>query len=268
MTLRYLPVCGVAALALSLAACSSASDVESRLAGEEEAAATPAAQGPAQAREVREATEDYSFEFSYPAEVAAIPALRQMVDAELEEQQASLAAEAKQARADAEASGFPYNPYAYSRSYEVVADLPRFLSLSESFGGYSGGAHGYYGSGSLVWDREAGKALAATGFFISLAALEAALGEPYCAALNRERAKKREGDEGPSGMFDECVGIESVTVLLGSSGKRNFDRIGLIADPYVAGPWAEGSYKVTLPVDEAVIEAVKPEYRQYFAIGR
>ena len=267
MSLRHRPTLCVAALALLLAGCSSASEVEDKLAGNEEAAPAPAAQAPAQARNVQEETEDYSFEFAYPAQVAAIPALRQEIDAELEEQRSALAAESKQAREEAEESGFPYNAYAFSRSYEVVADLPRFLSLSVSFGGYSGGAHGYRGSGSLVWDRDASRALAATAFFASPAALESALGERYCEALNRERAERREGYEGGSDMFDECVGIESVTVLLGSSGKQKFDRIGLIADPYVAGPWAEGSYEVTLPVDKALIATVKPEYRRYFAIG-
>ena len=44
------------------------------------------------------------------------------------------------------------------------------------------------------------------------------------------------------------------------------DRIGLIADPYVAGSYAEGAYEVTLPVTRAIIGTVKPEYRGAFAV--
>ena len=59
-----------------------------------------------------------------------------------------------------------------------------------------------------------------------------------------------------------------VTVLMGSGDKAHFTRIGLIADPYVAGPYVEGSYEVTLPVSPALLKAVKPEYRSMFALGR
>ena len=258
-----LPALAVSALALMLPACSSASEVEDAL----EVNGAAAAGVGAKAVAVSEETEVYSFEFSYPAAAAAIPALKQRLDADLEERKATLLAEAQEGKQFAAESGYPYNAYGFSKSYEVVADLPRFLSLSESFGGYSGGAHGYYGSGGLVWDREAGKVMAATDFFTSPTALEAALGERYCGALNRERAKKREGYEGPSGMFEDCVGIDAVTLLPGSSDKQHFDRIGLIADPYVAGPWSEGSYEVTLPVDAALLDAVKPEYRAVFTTG-
>jgi hypothetical protein len=68
--------------------------------------------------------------------------------------------------------------------------------------------------------------------------------------------------------FDDCLAPSDVTVLLGSSNKQQFNRIGLIADPYAAGPYAEGSYEVTLPVTPALLKAVKPEYRAAFAAGR
>ena len=37
---------------------------------------------------------------------------------------------------------------------------------------------------------------------------------------------------------------------------KTFDRIGILIGPYVAGPYAEGSYEFTFPVDSAVIDAV------------
>jgi len=56
-------------------------------------------------------------------------------------------------------------------------------------------------------------------------------------------------------------------VLLGSSDRKAFNRIGLLAAPYVAGSYAEGTYEVTLPVTPAVLQAVKPEYKAAFALG-
>ena len=57
--------------------------------------------------------------------------------------------------------------------------------------------------------------------------------------------------------------------LPGQPGEtRRFDRIGLLAAPYVAGAYAEGSYEVTLPVTPKVLAAVKPEYKAAFALGK
>ncbi len=46
------------------------------------------------------------------------------------------------------------------------------------------------------------------------------------------------------------------------------DEITFHADPYVAGPYAEGDYDIALPVTQAVIEALKPAYRSSFEAQR
>ena len=53
-------------------------------------------------------------------------------------------------------------------------------------------------------------------------------------------------------------------MILGSSDRKRFNRIGLLVGPYAAGPYAEGSYDITLPVTPAVLKAVKPEFRAAF----
>ena len=57
---------------------------------------------------------------------------------------------------------------------------------------------------------------------------------------------------------------------LGASGSVShaFDRVGLIADPYVAGSYAEGSYELTFPVTAELLAAVRPEYKAAFALGK
>ena len=100
--------------------------------------------------------------------------------------------------------------------------------------------------------------------------VEQAVYDPLCDALDREREKKR-GEPVVRDQEDwtsACIGLDSATVILGSSSGRRFDRIGFLIPPYNAGPYAEGAYEVTLPVTPAVLDAVKPEYRDSFAAAR
>ena len=69
-----------------------------------------------------------------------------------------------------------------------------------------------------------------------------------------------------SNTFGKCPTLKELTLLLGSSTRRRIDRIGLIADPYVAGSYAEGAYEVTLPVTPTILRAVAPRYRAAFAV--
>lgn len=274
----------VLAGAAALAACSGAAEkvdepveapapAESDIATPEgEASPTPLApRGANGARSVTEETDDYLFEYTYPAEAGSIPQLGVLLDDRLEEQRAELANSSAEARRQARSDGFPYNKHSYSADWKVVANLPRWLSLSNAFSTYSGGAHGIYGLESLVWDKEVGEAMQAIDLFSSPSALEEALGERFCKELDRQRLKRRgaDGDEQPQQFvgtsFTDCPDIGELLVLAGSAGGRRFDRLTLYAGPYVAGPYAEGAYEVNLRVDKAVLEAVKPEYRESFA---
>ncbi len=229
--------------------------------------AAPAAAGSG-ARAVAQSNELYEFSYSYPAEAAAIPALRDGLEASLASTSAELAATAKDARAEAKASGYPYNPHSASSAWKVVTDLPGWLSLSALVGGYTGGAHPNYGYDALLWDKAANQRRAAADLFTSKAALKAAVLKPFCAQLTQERAKKRAGQDigDPSDMFNQCIDPLEQAIILGSEGRKGFDRIGFLIAPYNAGPYAEGSYEVTLPVSAAVLASVKPQYRAAFVV--
>lgn len=58
------------------------------------------------------------------------------------------------------------------------------------------------------------------------------------------------------------------TNCLPQPNPKQANHIGLIADQYLAGSYAEGPYEITLPVTPAVIAAVKPEYRAGFSVKR
>lgn len=230
----------------------------------------PPAPDKAAARSVKVDNDLYSFEYSYPTAAAAIPDLKAWLDADLEKTKADLASEAREARADAKKEGFPYNPYDTGEEWQVVADLPGWLSLSGNIYAYTGGAHGNSAFETVLWNKQAGVRRQPLDLFTSAKALGAAIRKPFCAGLDKERAKKREGTDMDNGIteFSECIDPMEQTVILGSSNGATFDRIGLLIAPYAAGPYAEGSYEVTVPVTGAVLAAVKPEYRSSFAVKR
>lgn len=271
-----MPIRNLAALApiaLALAACSSAEEMSDELGVSEgrQASARAGATAAGAAKSVEEETDLYMFAYSYPAEAGAIPALAARLDKDAADAKAKLIEESESDREQARANDYPYRAHSFSEEWQVVADLPRYLSLTGDFTTYTGGAHGMYGRETLVWDREAGEGVAGVEMFQSPAALDAALGEKLCDALNAERAERR-GEPVPENPgeddfgFNQCQKVEDATVIVGSSNGRTFDRIGVWFGPYVAGAYAEGAYELDFPVDPAVIEAVKPEYRAAFSV--
>lgn len=267
-----------AGLAL-LAACSSPEEMaqetgvakaEAR-AGSGSAAATASANGGgavAFADNAEDGEAVREFAYAWPAQVSAIPALAARLTAErdgaLAEQKADWTA-ALQEFAGGDCIACVNR--GYEKTWEVVADLPRFLSLSASTYAYTGGAHGNGNFDALVWDREAGAAIDPKAMFRSPEALQEALGAGWCKALKAERTERLGEDYSDDSIFT-CPPIADLVVLPGSASKTAFDRIGLLAAPYVAGSYAEGPYEVTLPVTPKVLDAVSPEYRAGFALGK
>lgn len=229
----------------------------------------PPAPDPALARAVKEDNGLYKFSYAYPKAAAAIPALKALLDEQLDKAKAELARDAGAARKEARTDGYPYHPYEYGVDWKVVTDLPGWLSLSTIVSSYTGGAHPNYVFDTLLWDKQAGKRLDPLALFASKAALDTAIRKPFCAALDKERAKKRGEPVPPDSRKwpNDCINPVEETLILGSSNHSTFDRIGILVPPYEAGPYAEGDYDVTLPVTRQVLAAVKPAYKSAFAIG-
>jgi hypothetical protein len=213
-----------------------------------------------------EAIRDFAYE--WPAAVSAVPALVERFTAERDRILADQKQEWDSALAEfsAEDCGGCVNR-SFEKTWQVVANLPRFLSLSATFWEYSGGAHGNGAFDALVWDRTAKQAIDPKAMFRSPQALQNALGAGWCKALKTEKKARLGPDYYDDGFFP-CPPVSDLTVMVGSSNRRAFNRISLIAAPYVAGAYAEGTYEATLPVTRAVLAAVKPEYRAAFAPGK
>lgn len=217
----------------------------------------------AQVVETSVKTADYEFQYRYPAAAARIPGLKSWLDKDKAAIRAETARDGAAGRREAKQSGFPYRRYSFEKTWKVVTDTPRFLSLSSDSYDYTGGAHGTPASSALLWDKAKGRRLDTTSVFVSLPALQNAIRTDYCAKLKAEQRRRTEGS--PS-LMNACPPLKDLTLLLGSSNGRAINRIGLIADPYVAGSYAEGAYEVTLPMTRAILAAVKPEYRGAFAV--
>ncbi len=222
-----------------------------------------------EAEAVDEKTDAYEFAYSWPAPAGAIAPLAERLAQERDKQRAELKQEAEDWQKQAAQEGFNAPPYAFSKEWEVVTDLPRFLSLSAGIYTYSGGAHGMSYSDALVWDRQAAAAIKPVDMFLSEGSLDRAVQTRFCAELDRQRAKKRGAPVKRSDdSFSDCIApVANSTVILGSASGQGFDRVGFLVPPYNAGPYAEGSYEVTLAVDAALIDAVKPEYQRFFTPG-
>ncbi len=261
----------LAAMALVLAACSSQSPATEQPTGDARAssgatAATAASARatdiPVVARSESVETESYSFDYAYPAEAGVIPGLKAILDADLAKHRARLVKSAAEGKLMAGKEGFPFNSYSFGKGWEVVTDLPAWLSLSAGFSTYEGGAHPNHGFDAMLWDKRAGKMRSVLELFGSERAFAEAVRADFCKALDKERAERREGEamEG----FDDCIDPAETVIILGSSNGKAFDRVGFLIAPYLAGPYAEGDYEVTLPVTAALLARVKPQYRASF----
>ncbi len=222
------------------------------------------------ARQVTEETDTFVFDYSYPQAAGDVPELAKWLDDQLTERRDALALSAARDKEEARDNGFPFNKYSSNTEWEVVADLPGWLSLSAEISTYTGGAHPNYGFDSMVWDEERNIPLEPIAFFTSPDALDAVLGKELCEKLNQERAKRRgvPVEEGSDDPFEACVAISEPNLLLGSAGGQKFDRIGVKIAPYIAGPWVEGSYEFTFAMTPEMLETVSPEYREIFAVGK
>jgi hypothetical protein len=247
-----------------------AAAVVAMLAGAPDARLAAAERKPAPpGRAVEVKTPLYDFTYSYPAAAGRIPALKAWLDKDLADNRTSIAAQARDGLAESKKSSFPFNSYDAGTTWQVVTELPGWLSLSGMEEEYTGGAHPNHGPVALLWNKAGGRRMKAIDLF-DAAALTAAIQPAFCAALNKERAVRRGQpvEPGSTDMFDACLDPAKEVLILGSTDHQHFTRIGVLIGPYEAGPYAEGDYEITLPVSAAVIAAARPQYRGAFAVGR
>lgn len=218
----------------------------------------------AQSVVIERQNELYEFGFSYPREAAAIAALDEMLRDQARGSEKEIEA---MARKEAEIRRKQETPFhgLYSKTvFGLQGNTQRFLSLVSTVDVYTGGAHPNRGSDALLWDRVAEKPVDIAVLFGSADNRDAALRGDFCAKIEAAR-RDRVGDVPDDSMFADCPDLDSITIApADSDGDGLFDRFHLIADPYVAGSWAEGDYEIDIPADAKIVTLVAQPYRDGF----
>jgi len=210
------------------------------------------------------------FHFAWSAEAAAVPELVARFEADRSTKLSALEAGAEEEREqrNREKLGLTVVGFEQSTDYVTAGQSPRLLSLSVAVSAYTGGAHSNFGFGSLLWDRRAKREIGDADLFALPPDRERLLTRGWCDALNKAREKKRgQPIGGGGGMFDDCPRLDKIAIVPTDKDKNGrFERLILTASPYVAGSFAEGSYKIDLVVTPALFAALKPEYRASFEV--
>ena len=209
------------------------------------------------------------FHYGWSAEAAAVPKLVEQFQREMKMEKAGLLTVAKADKAMRDKEGWPYHRLSQSTDHRTAGQSDRLLILAVDHASFTGGAHGNYGTTTIYWDRTAAAEIGLGDLFASIDNLDRLLTQRWCDALNKARVEKRGEPAGEGGMFDECPKLSEVAMIpTDKDGNGKLDRFLLVADPYVAGPYSEGSYEIELAVTSDVIAALKEEYRQDFEVGQ
>jgi len=230
----------------------------------------PPAAAPARPFKVEEKTDLLEFSYAWPAEAAAVPAIAARLNGEMERSRADALKLAGEDRKAAKANGFPFHTHSLQTEWTTHAATPRLLSLLGQSYVYTGGAHGMTGYNPLLWDAKTGQEVDFEAMLTSPGALSQASGNRFCDALDAARAEKRGAPVIRSGKddFTACPDMMRQAIVPESKNGRTIDTLNIVIGPYEAGPYAEGSYEIPLPVDAAMLQAIKPDYREAFSAAR
>jgi hypothetical protein len=251
----------IAGLALVAAACGRKAEEAKAPAPPAQAAAPAPPAAPLPPLTWRSSTRDAEVSLSLPPAVGRIPALYNRLFAEDRNDLEAFVEGAKGELEELRANGEAVRAYGRSLDYAVTAETPRLLSLVRNEVENTGGAHPNTALTSTIWDKQAGKAIAAAALF---GADTAAADKALCDAVHAAK-QARAGKPGLDGEMKACPTLKRATLALAASttpGKAG----GVVAlfSPYALGPYAEGAYRVVVPAD-AIRGALAPAYAAEFA---
>lgn len=209
-------------------------------------------------------TEDelLDFRYSFPTLAGSYPELLSKIEAD---RSASYAEALEDARGDAEIRAedpsYNFHPHDFWRDWTVAGQTERLIALRSHTEWFTGGAHGNRNSGLMMWDKDNKTALPFDALFIDGSAYWSAIKDGYCKDLIAERMRR------VSESIADCSSPKGlVLVPVDTNSDWAFDSIHVIADPYVAGAYVEGTYEIAFPVNAAFVSHLKPEYRSSFEI--
>ena len=251
-----LKYCGFFAVILLVAGCSSPAPESEAPAANAQEGALPLplpTMSSAPAVSIARSTDRLDYTYSYPGEAAGIPALDKWLrdDAAAGEREAVLAA------GRGEEKG---RRHVYAKRWTAQANAPGLLSLAAQYVRFTGGQEPVPLWRTMIWDRQADQPIAFPTLLSDFTSFKPSLQQRVCEAFAAER-KRRESE-----AKEPCPPLEQLNIALVSGAVIGPVRmLRLFADPGVAAPVEEGSYEARLPVDDALVRAVRPEYRAAFA---
>src|SRR6478735_5421913 len=205
------------------------------------------------------------FSFGWSAEATAVPQLVSRFREEMAKNRAQLLASARADKVEREKSGFDVHQYESSTDYSTAGQSDRLLSLEVNSSQFTGGAHPNHGTAALLWDRGTAKEIKVADLFADPRNSDRLLTQRWCDSLNKAREEKRGEPVGGGGMFDECPTLDDVSIIPVDADKDGkFDKVLVVASPYVAGPGVEGDDEVELAVSPDLLAALKNEFKPSF----
>jgi hypothetical protein len=203
------------------------------------------------------------FRYSFPTVVGTYPALLAKIRGD---QNAQYEDALETARDDLDArKGYPdipFHPHEFWRDWTVTGNAFPLLSLQSRVDDFTGGAHGNHGSSALLWDEKRDAEVGLDSLFGSSAKLWKQIQPEYCRKLDEERRRRKMDSVGCPERN------ELIIVPVDSDFDYQFDSLRIIADPYVAGSYAEGFYIIALPITDALLKTIDPVYRESFEVQR
>lgn len=158
----------------------------------------------------------------------------------------------------------PANTLEQRTEWKVTGESKRLLVMTSANYTYSGGAHGMFWTGSLIWDKETDEAVAFLDLFKDPEAAKARIMPAYCAALDAERLGIRGEPTPKDDLFGDCPEPFDAAIYPDTMKDGRFMRIAIVLPPYMAGPYVEGEYNLSIPAPSALTDLMKPEYAHEF----
>jgi hypothetical protein len=208
---------------------------------------------------------NWTYAFVYPPEAARIPALDSWLRSQSEEY---LRTERDENDADGLGSLARYgkeyakeNPEGrlfHEKVYSVDADLPALLALTKETSEYSGGAHGWFGFETLIWDKTRSRVLKPEALFSDPSAANAEIRRQLCPALIELRRRRNSEFNGRC----EEPPYDTMTLLAAGGRVARLKVTFSELDGY-----AGGTYSVDVPVTPRLLGLVAERFRAGFALS-
>ncbi len=221
--------------------------------------AAPALAVPASDLLIRQTSPQISWRWRAAPEVGAQPALLRGLRAEAMRAAAKDRLAAGRDAAAAKKAGFPFRRHEVITDWSLAADTPHLLALSGLVYAFTGGAHGNTGYTAKIWDKAGQRAVTFEGLFSDWPHARRLLEPLFCKALAEEQARRQGAP--PSGDWAKCPRLAEQPIVPWGDLATRAPQFRVLVGPYVAGPYSDGSYLITLPWPDAVKPLVKPAYR-------